>query len=140
MGKSHPPKKPAVAPIAPHSFRLPHPKTVKFSHPEGFAKVAPNNTQEISKAYHKIGVHEHNYTRILVPEVLCALVGPETQNVPSVHPSVHVSFSLIFIQSFLFLNFINESKHINFDCYVNCADPGRSQSNSLNMFNTRGVN
>ena len=25
-------------------------------------------------------VHEHNHTRILVPEVLCSLVGPETQN------------------------------------------------------------
>ena len=28
-------------------------------------------------------VHEHNHTRILVPEVLCSLVDPETQNVPS---------------------------------------------------------
>ena len=30
-------------------------------------------------------VHEHNHTRFLVPEVpevLCSLVGPETQNVP----------------------------------------------------------
>ena len=26
-------------------------------------------------------VHEHNHTRILVPEVLCSLGGPETQNV-----------------------------------------------------------
>ena len=25
-------------------------------------------------------VHEHNYTRILVPEVLCSLGGQETQN------------------------------------------------------------
>ena len=28
-------------------------------------------------------VHEYNHTRILVPEVLCSLVGPETQNVPT---------------------------------------------------------
>ena len=26
-------------------------------------------------------VHEHNHTRILVPEVLCSLGGQETQNV-----------------------------------------------------------
>ena len=31
-------------------------------------------------------VHEHNHTRILVPEVLCVLVGPEAQNVPSMNP------------------------------------------------------
>ena len=27
-------------------------------------------------------VHEHNHTGFLEPEVLCSLVGPETQNVP----------------------------------------------------------
>ena len=29
-------------------------------------------------------VHEHNHTRVLVPEVLCSLEGQETQNVPTV--------------------------------------------------------
>ena len=28
-------------------------------------------------------VHEHNHTRILVPEVLCSLGGQETQNDPT---------------------------------------------------------
>ena len=33
-------------------------------------------------------VHEHNHTRILVPEVLCSLGGPETQNVRQRRPKL----------------------------------------------------
>ena len=36
-------------------------------------------SEYIKKIYY-YPVHEHNHTRFLVPEVLCSLVGPETQN------------------------------------------------------------
>ena len=43
-------------------------------------------------------------THVLVPEVLCSLVGPETQNCTRAdRTSYQILVTLIFIQSFLFL-------------------------------------
>ena len=59
--------------------------------------------------YNLCPVHEHNHTRILVPEVLCSLIGPETQNVPSVQsiqPIQPIQFNSIQVNkvSSFFLN------------------------------------
>ena len=40
--------------------------------------------------YH-YSVHEHNHTRVLVPEVLCSLLDPETQNCIRIKPIRAVS-------------------------------------------------
>ena len=48
-------------------------------------------------------VHEHNHTRFLVSEVLCSLVGPETQNVPSMLATSYRFQLLINFHSIIFI-------------------------------------